>query len=103
MCCLVRGVTITRIWVCATYENAALIAIGVRDFKTNSNTLKIMLGDIFRGHISIWHYCQTMGSEVKLSFTYVKVCLTLKHHGEQRYKYNQKDCLTAYEAGVGDG
>lgn len=44
-----------------------------------------------------------MRSEVKLSFTYVKVCLTLKHPGEQRYKYNQKDCLTAYEAGVGDG
>lgn len=91
-----------KIWVCATYENDALIAIGVT-LKQILTPLKSMLGDIFRGHISIWHYCQTMGSEVKLSFTYVKVCLTLKHHGEQRYKYNQKDCLTAYEAGVGDG
>lgn len=29
MRCFVRGVTIKRIWVCAAYENAALIAIGV--------------------------------------------------------------------------
>lgn len=29
MRCFVREVTITRIWVCATYENDALIAIGV--------------------------------------------------------------------------